>query len=244
MYFQLSRSPCLSFSVTLIFIQWGAVSKTNRPRPIAMNPAPCRSKTHKMLKRMLFNWTKQDKMHKFSRKSSHSKLCRSTTHTHKKKNQLIHSSFASWILGWERKKEGTRPFCLVLFNWAIFHDWWCTKKFWVRFCFQHCFQTSVSLQSCFEDLLSTYENDLIFNCFQDETFHDGLIPRETCDVIWKRYSLSPPPLSHPLFLSLVTRLPAPNHEQVGENRIFCSMKLLFFYEMFNLKPLWKVVLFV
>ena len=41
-----------------------------------------RSKTHKRLKRTLFNWTKQDKTWKFSRKSSFSKL--RTTYKHRK----------------------------------------------------------------------------------------------------------------------------------------------------------------
>ena len=61
-----------------------------------------RSETHKRLERMLFNCTKQDKMHTFLRKSSFSKLC--TT-----QKQTVHWSFASWMLAVLRKRSCLMP---------------------------------------------------------------------------------------------------------------------------------------
>ena len=64
---------------------------------------PClsayKTTTRKRLKRTLFNWTKHDKMHELSRKSSFSKL-RTT------QKQTIHFSFAGWILA-EGRGHGT-----------------------------------------------------------------------------------------------------------------------------------------
>ena len=46
-------------------------------------------------KKKLFNWTKQDKMHKFSRKSS----VFEATYNTKLNKQLIHLSVGGWMLG-------------------------------------------------------------------------------------------------------------------------------------------------
>ena len=54
---------------------------------------------------MLFDWTKQDKMCKFSRKSSISKL---HTALKQKNKQSIHSAYVSLMLGCWRKEKGTR----------------------------------------------------------------------------------------------------------------------------------------
>ena len=54
------------------------------------------SKTHKRSKRTLFNWTKQDKMREFSRKSS---FFQPTYNTKNKRtiNSLIYCQLAAWM---------------------------------------------------------------------------------------------------------------------------------------------------
>ena len=63
-----------------------------------------RSKTHK-IKRTLFNWTKQDEMRKFSRKSSFSSYIQ---HKNKTKKQLIQLILCQFDVGGWWKEKGTR----------------------------------------------------------------------------------------------------------------------------------------